>query len=91
MRLGNVAVINSGNFSFRKSWTDGIYSKCCILLKEPIMNSRYLVVQTKELTYVLNNLPKLIIKKTNRDLGFKSVYEHKGFEAIQKNMWLKRK
>jgi hypothetical protein len=23
------------------------------------------------LTYVLNNLPKLIIKKTNRDLGFK--------------------
>jgi uncharacterized circularly permuted ATP-grasp superfamily protein len=33
--------------------------------------------QTKELTYVLNNLPKLIIKKTNRDLGFKSVYGRK--------------
>jgi uncharacterized circularly permuted ATP-grasp superfamily protein len=25
----------------------------------------------------LNNLPKLIIKKTNRDLGFKSVYGRK--------------
>jgi uncharacterized circularly permuted ATP-grasp superfamily protein len=25
--------------------------------------------QTKELNYVLSNLPKLIIKKLNRDLG----------------------
>jgi uncharacterized circularly permuted ATP-grasp superfamily protein len=39
--------------------------------------------QTKELTYVLNNLPKLIIKKTNRDLGFKSVYGRK----LSKNNW----
>jgi uncharacterized circularly permuted ATP-grasp superfamily protein len=32
--------------------------------REPIMNSHgYLVVRAKELTYVLNNLPKLIIKK----------------------------
>jgi uncharacterized circularly permuted ATP-grasp superfamily protein len=62
----------------------------------------YLVVgQTKELTYVLNNLPKLIIKKTNRDLGFKSVYGRKlNKEQLKdlkatilspKNMWLKRK
>jgi uncharacterized circularly permuted ATP-grasp superfamily protein len=33
--------------------------------------------QAKELNYVLSNLPKLIIKKTNRDLGFKSVYGRK--------------
>jgi uncharacterized circularly permuted ATP-grasp superfamily protein len=38
--------------------------------------------QTKELTY-LNNLPKLIIKKTNRDLGFKSVYGRK----LSKDNW----
>jgi uncharacterized circularly permuted ATP-grasp superfamily protein len=33
--------------------------------------------QAKELNYVLSNLPKLIIKRLNRDLGFKSVYGRK--------------
>jgi uncharacterized circularly permuted ATP-grasp superfamily protein len=66
------------------------------------MNSnRYLWCgQAKELNYVLSNLPKLIIKKTNRDLGFKSVYGRKlnkeqlkdlRLLVIQKSMWLKKK
>jgi uncharacterized circularly permuted ATP-grasp superfamily protein/uncharacterized alpha-E superfamily protein len=82
MRLGNVAVINPPGISVLENHglMAFIQNACKFLLKEPlIMNSTatWWCGQTKELTYVLNNLPKLIIKKTNRDLGFKSVYGRK--------------
>jgi uncharacterized circularly permuted ATP-grasp superfamily protein len=51
----------------------------CKFYKRTVNNEFYSHMgcgQTKELTYVFN-LPKLIIKKTNRDLGFKSVYGRK--------------
>jgi uncharacterized circularly permuted ATP-grasp superfamily protein/uncharacterized alpha-E superfamily protein len=82
MRLGNVSVVNPPGISALENHglMAFIQNACKFLLKEPlIMNSTatWWCGQTKELTYVLNNLPKLIIKKTNRDLGFKSVYGRK--------------
>jgi uncharacterized circularly permuted ATP-grasp superfamily protein/uncharacterized alpha-E superfamily protein len=82
MRLGNVSVINPPGISVLENHglMAFIQNACKFLLKEPlIMNSTatWWCGQAKELSYVLNNLPKLIIKKTNRDLGFKSVYGRK--------------
>ncbi|MFT4983538.1 MAG: putative circularly permuted ATP-grasp superfamily protein [Flavobacterium sp.] len=82
MRLGNVSVINPPGISVLENHglMAFIQNACKFLLKEPlIMNSTatWWCGQAKELNYVLNNLPKLIIKKTNRDLGFKSVYGRK--------------
>ena len=50
---------------------------CKFLLKEPLLMSSiatWWCGQTKELDFVLANLPKLIIKKTNRKQGFRSIY-----------------
>ncbi len=50
---------------------------CKFLLKEPLLMpsvATWWCGQTKELNFVLANLPKLIIKKTNRKQGFRSIY-----------------
>ncbi|WP_366186859.1 circularly permuted type 2 ATP-grasp protein [Flavobacterium ovatum] len=82
MRLGNVTVINPPGIAVLENHglMAFIQNACKFLLKEPlIMNSTatWWCGQTKELNYVLNNLPKLIIKKTNRNLGVKSIYGRK--------------
>lgn len=82
MRLGNVSVINPPGISAMENHglMAFVHNACKFLLKEPlIMNSTatWWCGQTKELNYVLNNLPKLIIKKTNRNLGVKSIYGRK--------------
>ncbi|WP_418262122.1 circularly permuted type 2 ATP-grasp protein [Flavobacterium faecale] len=82
MRLGNVTVINPPGIAVLENHglMAFIQNACKFLLKEPLlMNSTatWWCGQTKELNYVLNNLPKLIIKKTNRNLGVKSVYGRK--------------
>jgi len=82
MRLGNVSVINPPGISVLENHglMSFVHNACKFLLKEPlIMNSTatWWCGQTKELNYVLNNLPKLIIKKTNRNLGLKSIYGRK--------------
>ncbi|AWG20166.1 hypothetical protein FFWV33_00825 [Flavobacterium faecale] len=82
MRLGNVTVINPPGLAVLENHglMAFIQNASKFLLKEPlIMNSTatWWCGQTKELNYVLNNLPKLIIKKTNRNLGVKSIYGRK--------------
>ncbi|MCG9791344.1 circularly permuted type 2 ATP-grasp protein [Flavobacterium algicola] len=82
MRLGNVTVINPPGIAVLENHglMAFIQNACKFLLKEPlIMNSTatWWCGQTKELNFVLNNLPKLIIKKTNRNLGVKSIYGRK--------------
>lgn len=82
MRLGNVAVINPPGISVLENHglMAFIQNACKFLLKEPlIMNSTatWWCGGTKELNFVINNLPKLIIKKTNRNSGFKSIYGRK--------------
>ena len=82
IRLGNVSVINPPGISVIENHglMAFIHNACKFLLKEPlIMNSTatWWCGQAKELNYVLNNLPKLIIKKTNRNLGVKSIYGRK--------------
>ncbi|OYX84102.1 MAG: hypothetical protein B7Y83_09295 [Flavobacteriales bacterium 32-34-25] len=82
IRLGNVTVVNPPGISVLENHglMAFIQNACKFLLKEPlIMNSTatWWCGQTKELNYVLNNLPKLIIKKTNRNLGIKSIYGRK--------------
>jgi uncharacterized circularly permuted ATP-grasp superfamily protein/uncharacterized alpha-E superfamily protein len=79
MRLGNVSVLNppgaavGENFGFMAFMQNA--SK--FLLNEPLLlNSvaTWWCGQAKELNYVLANIPKLIIKKTNRKQGFRSIY-----------------
>lgn len=82
IRLGNVTVINPPGISVVENHglMAFIQNACKFLLKETlIMNSTatWWCGGTKELDYVINNLPKLIIKKTNRNVGFKSIYGRK--------------
>ncbi|WP_255066607.1 circularly permuted type 2 ATP-grasp protein [Lacihabitans sp. LS3-19] len=79
MRLGNVAVINPPGASVVENY--GLLAfmgaACKFLLDEPlILNSvaTWWCGQEKELKFVLDNLPKLIIKKANRKQGFKTKY-----------------
>lgn len=79
MRLGNVAVVNPPGTSILENYglMAFMQNACTFLLKEPLlMNSiaTWWCGHAKELNYVLSNLPKLIIKKTNRKQGFKSIY-----------------
>jgi uncharacterized circularly permuted ATP-grasp superfamily protein/uncharacterized alpha-E superfamily protein len=91
MRLGNVTVINPPGIAVLENHglMAFIQNACKFLLKEPlIMNSTatWWCGQAKELNYVLNNLPKLIIKKTNRNLGVKSIYGRKLNEVELKDL-----
>jgi len=79
IRLGNVAVVNPPGTSILEN--HGLISfmqnACKFLLNEPLLLSSvatWWCGQTKELNFVLANLPKLIIKKTNRKQGFRSIY-----------------
>ncbi len=79
IRLGNVAVLNNPGTAVLENYglMAFMQNACKFLLKEPLLiNSvaTWWCGQKKELTFVLNNLPKLIVKKTNRKLGFRSIY-----------------
>jgi uncharacterized circularly permuted ATP-grasp superfamily protein/uncharacterized alpha-E superfamily protein len=79
IRLGNVAVINPPGTSVLENHglMAFMQNACKYLLKEPLILSSiatWWCGQKKELNYVLDNLPKLIIKKTNRKQGFRSIY-----------------
>jgi len=79
IRLGNVAVINPPGTSVLENHglMAFMQNACKYLLKEPLILSSiatWWCGQKKELNYVLENLPKLIIKKTNRKQGFRSIY-----------------
>ena len=79
IRLGNVAVINPPGTSALENYglMAFIQNACQFLLNEPLLISSvatWWCGQPKELNFVLNNLPKLIIKKVNRKQGFKSVF-----------------
>lgn len=79
IRLGNVRVLNPPGTSILENYglMAFMQNACKFLLKEPLLiNSiaTWWCGQTKELNFVLANLPKLIIKKTNRKQGFRSIY-----------------
>jgi uncharacterized circularly permuted ATP-grasp superfamily protein/uncharacterized alpha-E superfamily protein len=79
IRLGNVTVLNPPGTSILENYglMAFMQNACKFLLKEPLLiNSiaTWWCGQTKELNFVLANLPKLIIKKTNRKQGFRSIY-----------------
>ena len=79
IRLGNISVVNPPGTSILENYglMAFMQNACKFLLKEPLLlNSiaTWWCGQTKELEYVLANLPKLIIKKTNRKQGFRSIY-----------------
>ena len=79
IRLGNVAVVNPPGTSILENYglMAFMQNACKFLLKEPLLMSSvatWWCGQTKELNFVLANLPKLIIKKTNRKQGFRSIY-----------------
>lgn len=79
IRLGNVSVLNPPGTSVLENYglMAFMQNACKFLLNEPLlMNSvaTWWCGQTKELNFVLENLPKLIIKKTNRKQGFRSIY-----------------
>lgn len=79
IRLGNVAVLNAPGTAVLENYglMAFIPNACKFLLNEPLLiNSvaTWWCGQKKELDFVLTNLPKLIVKKTNRKLGFRSVY-----------------
>jgi uncharacterized circularly permuted ATP-grasp superfamily protein/uncharacterized alpha-E superfamily protein len=79
MRLGNVSVLNPPGTSVLENYglMAFMQNACKFLLDEPLlMNSvaTWWCGQKRELDFVLNNLPKLIIKKANRKQGFKSIY-----------------
>jgi uncharacterized circularly permuted ATP-grasp superfamily protein/uncharacterized alpha-E superfamily protein len=79
MRLGNVAVINPPGSSVVENhgFLAFMENACKFLLDESlIMNSvaTWWCGQTKELNYVLANLPRLIIKTVNRKQGFSTRY-----------------
>lgn len=79
MRMGNVAVINPPGSSVVENYGFLAFmgNACRFLLDESLlMNSvaTWWCGQQKELNFVLNNLPKLIIKKANRKQGFKTQY-----------------
>ncbi|WP_348797734.1 circularly permuted type 2 ATP-grasp protein [Flavobacterium adhaerens] len=79
IRLGNVTVLNPPGTSILENYglMAFMQNACKFLLKEPLLiNSiaTWWCGHNKELNYVLANLSKLIIKKTNRKQGFKSIY-----------------
>lgn len=79
IRLGNVAVVNPPGTSVLENYglMAFMQNACKFLLNEPLLISSvatWWCGQTKELNFVLANLPKLIIKKTNRKQGFRSIY-----------------
>lgn len=79
IRLGNVSVVNPPGTSILENYglMAFMQNACKFLLKEPLLISSiatWWCGQTKELDFVLANLPKLIIKKTNRKQGFRSIY-----------------
>jgi uncharacterized circularly permuted ATP-grasp superfamily protein/uncharacterized alpha-E superfamily protein len=79
IRLGNVAVLNPPGTSILENYglMAFMQNACKFLLKEPLLMSSvatWWCGQTKELNFVLENLPRLIIKKTNRKQGFRSIY-----------------
>lgn len=79
MRLGNVSVLNPPGSSVLENYglMAFMQNACNFLLNEPLLiNSvaTWWCGQPKELEHVLANLPELIIKKTNRKQGFKSIY-----------------
>ncbi len=79
IRLGNVAVLNPPGSSVLENYglMAFMQNACKFLMKEPLLLSSiatWWCGQTKELNHVLANLPKLIIKKTNRKQGFKTIY-----------------
>lgn len=79
IRLGNVSILNPPGTSVLENYglMAFMQNACKFLLNEPLlMNSvaTWWCGQTKELNFVLENLPKLIIKKTNRKQGFRSIY-----------------
>lgn len=79
IRLGNVSVVNPPGTSVLENYglMAFMQNACKFLLNEPLLlNSiaTWWCGQTKELNFVLANLPKLIIKKTNRKQGFRSIY-----------------
>jgi len=79
IRLGNVAVMNPPGTSVLENYglMAFMQNACKFLLKEPLLMpsvATWWCGQTKELNFVLAHLPKLIIKKTNRKQGFRSIY-----------------
>lgn len=79
IRLGNVTVINPPGTSILENYglLAFMQNACKFLLNEPLLISSiatWWCGQTKELNFVLANLPKLIVKKTNRKQGFRSIY-----------------
>jgi uncharacterized circularly permuted ATP-grasp superfamily protein/uncharacterized alpha-E superfamily protein len=79
IRLGNVSVINPPGTSVLENYGLMAFMQNAskFLLNEPLLLSSiatWWCGQTKELNFVLENLPKLIIKKTNRKQGFRSIY-----------------
>jgi uncharacterized circularly permuted ATP-grasp superfamily protein/uncharacterized alpha-E superfamily protein len=79
IRLGNVAVLNPPGTSIVENYglMAFMQNTCKFLLNEPLLISSiatWWCGQTKELNFVLANLPKLIIKKANRKQGFRSIY-----------------
>lgn len=79
MRLGNVSVLNAPGSSVVENYglMAFMQNACKFFLNEPLlMNSvaTWWCGQSKELNFVLANLPKLIIKKANRKQGFRSIY-----------------
>ncbi|MFM9826285.1 MAG: circularly permuted type 2 ATP-grasp protein [Flavobacterium sp.] len=79
LRLGNVAIMNPIGTSVLENYglMAFMQNACKFLLNEPLLMSSvatWWCGQEKELNFVLENLPRLIIKKTNRKQGFKSIY-----------------
>lgn len=79
IRLGNVAVVNPPGTSILENYglMAFMQNACKFLLNEPLLMpsvATWWCGQTKELNFVIENLPKLIIKKTNRKQGFRSIY-----------------
>ena len=79
IRLGNVSVVNPPGTSVLENYGFMAFMQnaCKFLLKEPLLMpsvATWWCGQAKELNFVLANLPKLIIKKTNRKQGFRSIY-----------------
>ena len=79
IRLGNVSVVNPPGTSVLENYGFMAFMQnaCKFLLKEPLLMpsvATWWCGQAKELNFVLSNLPKLIIKKTNRKQGFRSIY-----------------
>lgn len=79
IRLGNVAVVNPPGSAALENYglMAFMQNACKFLLDEPLLinsTATWWCGQAKELDYVLTNLHKLIIKKTNRKQGFGLVY-----------------